>query len=452
MEALGLAIGILALIKPTAEAISELWTSGQNFSGDASRIRLRFDVQLTRLKSFERVLFEPDKFPLVQGQLFDHLAPDLCENFVELLRQLYELLLQYYAVRKRYALEDDREGVASAGLITSAQGRAEIVSSGRAGDEKLAKAVSWVKKVRWVVGDKKSAEKLVLEFEEWTERVRSLLELVWWPLPFFSTATQMEKLERDPDAGQIGILEGIGMRKLLASPSLASSEAAKGLKISKLEFCMKSQFQDLEVGELTDNINVAVEYKNYEQDSTGSINEIVSRRILQLVALLHEAKDDRFRVLRCINFFDDVPLKRIGFVFQLPPSEAQMNLIPTSLNLNLLSKKTKPMLGARIKLAHTLAESIGLLHSVGWVHKSLRSENIIFFPIHEVGNESGDALLENPQIFGFEYSRVVTDFSSGRPDFNIRRNIYRHPARWGQPSETFSKIHDIYGMSLSLIL
>jgi hypothetical protein len=63
MEALGLAIGILALIKPTAEAISELWTSGQNFSGDASRIRLRFDVQLTRLKSFERVLFEPDKFP-----------------------------------------------------------------------------------------------------------------------------------------------------------------------------------------------------------------------------------------------------------------------------------------------------------------------------------------------------------------------------------------------------
>jgi hypothetical protein len=452
MEALGLAIGILALIKPTAEAINELWTSGQNFSGDASRIRLRFAVQLTRLKSFERVLFEPDKFPLVQGRLFDHLPPDLRENFVELLRQLYEILLQYYAVRKRYALEDDREGVISAALITPTQGRAEIVSSGRAGDEKLAKAVSWVKKARWVAGDKKSAEKLVLEFEGWTERVKSLLELAWWPLPFFSTAAQMEKLERDADAGQIGILEGIGMRKLLASPSLTSSEAAKALKISKLDFRLKTQFQDLEVGQITDNVNVAVEYKSYEQDTTGSISEIVSRRILQLVALLHEAKDDRFRVLRCINYFDDVSRKRIGFVFELRPSEAQMGVIPTSLNLKLFSKKTKPMLGARIKLAHAIAESIGLLHSVGWVHKSLRSENIIFFPPQEAGNESGDALLEDPQIFGFEYSRVITDFSSGRPDFNIRRNIYKHPERWGQPSETFSKIHDIYGMFLSLIL
>src|ERR1700710_1215420 len=75
MEAVGLAIGILALIKPTAEAISTLWTSAENFSGDASRFRLRFAVQITRLNSFERVLFEADKFPLVQGRLFDHLPP-----------------------------------------------------------------------------------------------------------------------------------------------------------------------------------------------------------------------------------------------------------------------------------------------------------------------------------------------------------------------------------------
>src|SRR6187402_3367426 len=105
MEVAGLAIGAIALIKPTAEAIYELWSDGKNFGGDAERFRLRFSVQVTRLQSFERVLFEDDKFPLVQGRLFDYLPQNVGENFVDLLRQLYELLQQYYTMQKRYAIE-----------------------------------------------------------------------------------------------------------------------------------------------------------------------------------------------------------------------------------------------------------------------------------------------------------------------------------------------------------
>jgi hypothetical protein len=455
MEVVGLAIGIITVIKPTAEAIAELWSDTSNYGGDAERFRVRFSVQMTRLNSFERVLFEPNKFPLVQGRLFDQLPENVRETFVDLLRQLYELLQKYYIVQKRYSLDsrEDKGWDEQIASMTEERRTTMLLGAGKAGDAKLAKGSSWVKKAMWVMSEKKSAEKLVTEFEGWTERVRSLLELAWWPLPFFSTVSQMEKLKEDKDAGQIGMLDGIGMRKLLApGSSQISVETAKPLKISRLEFREKLQFQDLEVGEIAGKKGVIVEYKSYEQDRTGSINEVVSRRILQLVALLHENKDNRFRVLRCINFFDDVPGKRIGFAFELPTPSG--NLIPSSLNMTLISKKAKPGLGARIKLAHALAESLGYLHSVGWVHKSLRSENIIFFPSSENGDTttsteiSAFANLEHPQIFGFEYSRLDSDFSSGRPDFEIRRNIYRHPQRWGQPSETFSKIHDIYGISV----
>jgi hypothetical protein len=41
-------------------------------------------------------------------------------------------------------------------------------------------------------------------------RMRLLRKLEWWPLSFFSTAAQMEKLEMDADAGQISILERLG--------------------------------------------------------------------------------------------------------------------------------------------------------------------------------------------------------------------------------------------------
>jgi hypothetical protein len=248
--------------------------------------------------------------------LFEQLPVDVGENFVGLLRALYEVLQAYYVVQRRYALDGSGEGgkdsLGRMGLVDGFEGmtveerRAGIVSAGKSGDAKFSKGTSWTKKALWVMNDRKSAEKLVIEFEAWTERVKSLLELAWWPLPFFSTVSQMKKLEEDIDAGQIGMLEGIGMRKLLAPGSgQVSTEMAKGLKVSSLDFTPKSTFQDLDVGELDGKGGVIVEYKSYEQDGTGSMNEIVSRRILKLVSLLHEQKDDRFRVLKCINFFDD---------------------------------------------------------------------------------------------------------------------------------------------------
>ncbi|CZS96943.1 uncharacterized protein RCO7_02693 [Rhynchosporium graminicola] len=190
----------------------------------------------------------------MKGMLFDGLPADVGENFVGLLRALYEALQAYLVIPMTNFLEE---------------------------------------KALWVLNDKKSAEKPETGFKSWTERVKSLLELAWWPLLFFSTASQMEKSEEDKDAGPIGMLEGIGMRKLLAPRSCQmATENANLFKVSSLEFRQKSSFQDLD-------------------DRTGSMSDIVARRILQLVALLHNGKDNRFRVLKCINFFDDVPWRRL---------------------------------------------------------------------------------------------------------------------------------------------
>ncbi|KAH7346177.1 hypothetical protein BKA65DRAFT_594740 [Rhexocercosporidium sp. MPI-PUGE-AT-0058] len=465
MEAAGLALAVIAIIKPTATTIANIWTSTKDFGTDASKFHLRFSVQLTRLNSFERVLFEPGKFPLVKGMLFEQLPPDVGAGLLGLLRALYEVLQAYLVVQRRYEL-GGKDGVGLEGLVGEAltkeleglsieERRVGIVSVGKTSDAKFSKSTSWTKKALWVMNDKKSAEKLVIEFEAWTERVKSLLELAWWPLPFFSTVSQMEKLEEDKDAAQIGMLEGIGMRKLLAPGSgQMSTEKAKALKVSSLQFKRSLTFQDLDVGELEGKGRVLVEYKSYEQDQTGSMNEIVSRRMLQLAALLHETKDGRFRVLRCLNFFDDVPGRRIGFAFEFPSSSSAIP--PSSLDAKLMSRKFKPGLGTRMRLAHTLAESLAHLHSVGWVHKSLRSENIIFLPGTETTTSSSFeapevAILEYPRVLGFEYSRLDSDFSSGRPDYDIKRNVYRHPQRWGQPSETFSKIHDIYALGTILL-
>ncbi|CZT43364.1 uncharacterized protein RSE6_03393 [Rhynchosporium secalis] len=120
--------------------------------------------------------------------------------------------------------------------LSADEARGEIVRAGKADDAEMTNRTSYRKKALWVLNDKNSAEKPVTDFKSWTERVKSLLELAWWLLLFFSTASQMEKSEEDKDAGPISILEEFRIRKLLAPRSgQISAENTKVLKVLSLE-------------------------------------------------------------------------------------------------------------------------------------------------------------------------------------------------------------------------
>jgi hypothetical protein len=426
MDAASLALGAIVLIKPIAETVYETWTSAHNFGQDSERFRVRFAMQKTRLESFERVLFDVDK--LVPGMLFDRLPDQVRQIVVELLRQLYGILYEYVVLKKRWELENRTENVLvdKSAHMSSEERMAALVVGGQARDEEQGKSVSWIKKTWWALWEKKNTEKMVAEFEAWTERVRVLLELAWWPLPFFSTVSQLNKLEKDEDAKEVGLLSSIALRKLLIRPDLASE--VKVLRIGKSQFQLESSVQEFDLGHIS-TTKVMVEYKDYGKGQSGGIDDISSKRITQLVALLHEAKDRRFKLARCLFYFDDVAKSRIGLAFE------QVSPQPTTL-FTVLASRIQPSLDIRIKLAFALAESVQLLHSVGWVHKSLRSSNVVFA---DLGS------FDEPRIFGFDYSRAESDFSAGDEDYEVLRNLYRHPARSGKPSESFSTIHDIYG-------
>ena len=103
---------------------------------------------------------------------------------------------------------------------------------------------------------------------------------------------------------------------------------------------------------------------------------------------------------------------------------------------------------------------------MGWVHKSLRSESIIFFPSKDSPLEGDaapaipDALIDRrnaecyiePWLFGFEYSRGISKNSElAATDTSIAKNIYRHPERWNAPTHRFGPIHDIYALGTVLL-
>jgi serine/threonine protein kinase len=110
----------------------------------------------------------------------------------------------------------------------------------------------------------------------------------------------------------------------------------------------------------------------------------------------------------------------------------------------------KPSLSARVQLARTLASSVQYLHSTNWVHKALRSHNVVFF------NDPYHLDLSNPYLCGFSLARPARHHEmTERPDSNPLYNLYRHPLAHGDAAreliQGFNKVFDIYSLGIILV-
>ncbi len=486
MDVAGLILGTVVLIKPVCEAIHDTLANYRAFGEDAERLRLRFAVQRSRLESLERVLFDDDKFrPAMPGRLIDRLPHRMSTDMLGLLRQLYELLLKYAAVRAQYFAGNDPSDDASkenpvlldsTGLPPTDRMKS-LVLEGKKSDAARQKAASWARKAMWVAMDRSSTEQLVDQFERWTGLAQTLLESAWWPNSFFETIERMRVLEADADARQVGLLRGIDVRKVLAAPLAMIPRESLPLEHPALDFCSTAQVHGLgtpgntaavsvfELGQLQVRADLVasakdgnagprscvVEYRYYDLEGARTA-EAVRNMVVKFAALLHVGppSDTGLRLLpQCIGFFHDAQNARFGLAYSIPPalSSSATAIAPVTTLSALLDTGTKrhtkssatnrPSLCTRVRLAGELALCVQRLHAYQWVHKSLSSDNILLL--------SYSASLDNPRIVGFKHARQDTDESDRIGDDETRRNLYRHPDRWGLSPVRFEKMHDIYG-------
>lgn len=201
---------------------------------------------------------------------------------------------------------------------------------------------------------------------------------------------------------------------------------------------------------------VFVEYKPFQvRRRAQGPSEVVINHVSRLAALLSvpNAAENGFCALECIGVVQQsVPSPRFAFVLALPLSDASVDSpLPTNLARAIASKTLRrPSLGERFKLARSLTETLLQFHSVNWVHKSFRSENVLIFPSSPSPNVQAFNFLK-PFLVGFEFSRSAEDRSSTEQDDVLERNLYRHPDRWGPPEENFTMIHDVYALGAVLL-
>jgi serine/threonine protein kinase len=104
---------------------------------------------------------------------------------------------------------------------------------------------------------------------------------------------------------------------------------------------------------------------------------------------------------------------------------------PQSLRGYLMSRTTHA-LTERINLAKQIAKAVNYVHTLGFVHKNVRPENI-------VGFDSQDSGLDSFYLIGFEHFRTADSRTFRHGDSAWFKNIYRHPDRQGMhPTEDYS--------------
>lgn len=214
--------------------------------------------------------------------------------------------------------------------------------------------------------------------------------------------------------------------------------------------------------------SVWIEWKTYEPPTfqSTSPDPKIHERVKALATLLKENnRTDQFRAPHCLGYFRDMHPEtgedhwRFGLVFE-KPSSAHPSTRPLSLHTLLMDSKVEmPSLTDRITLMRLLSETIERLHAVNWLHKGLRSSNILFF------SDSGPSEIDYKEVFisGFDYSRpAMSEDMTEKPPESAKEDIYRHPhvqsfgnrdspSPSARPGSNYKKSYDLYSLGVILL-
>ena len=192
---------------------------------------------------------------------------------------------------------------------------------------------------------------------------------------------------------------------------------------------------------------VLVEWKAFEKRWADKLKP----RIEALGILLSKANDHSICSLPFLGFFQEYDQNRYALIFEIRPSiDAELVARPIAIQtLHDRLSQTAPPIKERVDIALSLARAVRQLHTAGWLHKGIRSENLLFF---DAGKEDHKS-LQGPYLAYFVYARAVclTEFSE--PALNasdvVSRALYTH--KGNLEGSSFRKSFDVFSLGLVLL-
>lgn len=264
------------------------------------------------------------------------------------------------------------------------------------------------------LGEKK-AERLVQSLREWEHDFSNTLSLIEMKKRVLPRALQLT-----PDRFRCRYQSPLNSDKTIF---VGAAEIMKGTSVCELQ--------------------VLIERKNLQShDNADDLQEIA-----RILADLASRNTFEGGVLKCLGF----SIGDIGqLVFELPEGGTK----PRTLKDVIQSERDRPFAGGRplnhrLRLAHSLCDTVVAVFTSGLVHKSIRTDTVLL--ISQAGDDESHT-LGSPYLSSWTLVRKATALTSGATDDIITTNFYRHPKRQGiQPEDRYNMGHDIYSLGMCLL-
>lgn len=196
-----------------------------------------------------------------------------------------------------------------------------------------------------------------------------------------------------------------------------------------------------------ENADVMVEWRTTDEKRCKML-----QTHMQTLALLLGTADNTFASLHCLGLSVAKDSLRFGLVYDVPRAPSlRPNKQRDIRNLyDLILSGVKCSLEDRIRIGLKLAEAVLQLHTAGWLHKSIRSSNIVFVG----GAKDSDELFltGSPYLVGYDYARPESETNLTQlPDAPLYTELYRHPSKRGHVATGFKKRFDLYALGCLLL-
>jgi hypothetical protein len=302
-------------------------------------------------------------------------------------------------------------------------------------------------------------QKVAADLLQWTERYHIRLGL----LP----ATLKEKLltvssNIEPQSSSSSrALRETFLRLTLRSQHIQET----GLKRDEAEATLHLGTNSSRMLATLDQETTIVEFKGY--NCTPGTNELddIRTEVVTLVKLLNCVDAQLCRILKSTGYFHQPSRSCFAIIYQLPRGTHVDSNASSPMTLLSMIKATRksprdptktellpPLhpLEHRLEFARKIACAVMYTHVMGYVHKSIRTSNIVV--LGKKSNPPSPKHLGEPFLCGFETARHDKTTSDQQGDAHWQFNIYRHPNRQGlHPQERYTMNHDVYSLGVVLL-
>lgn len=270
-----------------------------------------------------------------------------------------------------------------------------------------------------------------------------------------------ELFQNDPINSNIGALASI--KRMVFLLENHKGQTRRDMYIESERIQLDRGIADCAIGKIENQQGrpVLVEWVRYEAhlvDEQEGKNRL--SRLDGIADFLSQTKvATSVRTLHCSNYFHDPVHLRFGLVFDFPKSPSAVNRPNNSdaevLTLRQILEKFEnrtrfPLLGDRFELALKLAQSIAEFHKADWLHKSISSFHIVFFP---PPNVSAIHCLRDPYIVGINDSRpdAEGELTFGPADTEDSAYLdFQHPD-YLKHLQRYCREFDYYSLGLVLL-